>query len=122
EKLLDLVERDMDGGGDDVAGDLAAELDDVFAQIRLDCADAVLGEVVVDPALLGDQRLALVDGLRAGRAADIEDDAPRVLGRLGPVDMAAGPGDVCLVLLEIVAEIGQYMILKVARPVAERIE
>ena len=50
--------------------------------------DAVLGQEVVDPAFLGDHRLALVDRLRARLAADVEHDALRVLGGLGPVHHA----------------------------------
>ena len=53
-------------------GSLVAELDDVFAEIGLDRRDAVRLQVVVEPDLLGDHRLALGDGARAGLAADVE--------------------------------------------------
>ena len=67
---LDLVLGQMHSGRDDVARQLVAELDDVFAEIGLDRRDAVRLEDVVQVDLLGDHRLALGHGLGAGRAAD----------------------------------------------------
>ena len=86
---LDLILGQMHGGRDDVARRLVAQLDDVFAEIGLDRHDAVLLEVLVEPDLLGDHRLALGHRLRAGAAADVEDDVARVVGGLGEVHVAA---------------------------------
>ena len=74
----------MHGGRDDVARRLAAELDDVFAEVGLDRLDAVRLEMIVEADLLGDHRLALGDGAGAGAAADVEDDLPRVVGASRP--------------------------------------
>ena len=82
---LDLLLGEVHGRRDDVARRLVAELDDVFAEIGLDRLDAVLLEVLVEADLLGDHRLALGDGPRAGLAADVEDDVARLVGGLGVV-------------------------------------
>ncbi len=59
EILLDLRGVEMHGGRDDVARQLVAKLDDVFAEIGLDRRDAVRLKVLVDPDLLRDHRFAL---------------------------------------------------------------
>ena len=87
---LDLLLVEMHGGSDDVARMLVAQLDDVFAEVGLDRADAVALEEIVEPDLLGDHRLALGHRAGIGRAADVEHDAARLLRRLGPVHLAAG--------------------------------
>ncbi len=69
-RLGDLLLHQVDRRRDDVARRLVAELDDVFAEIGLDRRDAVGFEMIVERDLLGDHRLALGDGLGAGRAAD----------------------------------------------------
>ena len=52
----------MEGGRDDVARRLVAELDDVFAEIGLDRRDAVGFEASLSPISSRDHRLALGDG------------------------------------------------------------
>ena len=68
---LDLVLGEVDGRRDDVARRLAADLDEVFAEVGLDHLDAVGLEAALSADLLGDHRLALGDDARAGVAADL---------------------------------------------------
>ncbi|MDF2974733.1 MAG: hypothetical protein K0R61_5183 [Microvirga sp.] len=70
EILLHLGGVEVDGGRDDVARQLVAQLDDVFAEIGLDGRDAVRLEMMVDPDLLRDHGLALRDCLCACIPAD----------------------------------------------------
>src|SRR5690606_31135731 len=72
--------------------------------------------------LLADHRLALGDGPRAGRAADVEDGRARLLGGRAPVHMAAIPDHFALELLEIEIEMRQRVVLDVARGIAQRFE
>src|SRR3546814_20034009 len=86
--------RDPFGGhvnrrGDDVARRLAAELEDVFAQIGLDRLDAVGFEVIVETDLLGDHALALGDRLRAEIPAQPQDRLASLPGGPAPVHLPA---------------------------------
>ena len=119
---LHLVLVHVHGGRDDVARRLAAKLDDVFAEIGLDRLDAVRLEMLVQADLLGDHRLALGDGARAGAAADVEDDAARILGRLGEMHVAAGCGHPRLVGFEVEVEMGERVVLDRLRLLAQRLE
>ena len=116
---LDLVLVQMHRRRDDVARHLAAELDDVFAEVGLDRLDAVLRQMLVQADLLGDHRLALGGGLRADAAADVEDDRSRVLRRLGPMHLAAGLGDLRLIGFEIEVEMVERVVLDGARLLAQ---
>ena len=78
--------------------------------------------MLVEADLLGDHRLALGDGLRADAAADVEDDVARVLGSLGEVHRAARPRYLLLVGLEIEVEMGERVVLDVARLLAQLLE
>ena len=107
ELLTHLRNGDVHRRGDDVAGRLIPQLDDVFAQIGFDRRDPVGGEVVVDPAFLRDHGLALVDRLCPRLAADVEHDGLRILSRFGPVHMPARGYDLTLIRLQIIAQIGR---------------
>src|SRR5579871_4919114 len=107
---------------DDVTRRLLAQLQNVFAEIGLDRRNAVLLQVVVDCDLLRDHRLALGDRLRAGLLADRENRLTGVGGGGAPMNLAARPLDVCRPCLEIEVEIGERMILDVARDIAQALE
>ena len=72
-------------------------------------------EVRVDPELLGDHRLALGHRARAGVAADLQHGRARLVGGAAPMHVAAGALDVGGELLEVEVEIGQRVVLDVAR-------
>src|SRR5271167_1179629 len=119
---LDVGLGDMDGRGDDVRGRLAAQLDDVFAKIRLDRLDPRFFERGVEADLLGDHRLALGHPLGAPRLAEAEDDLERFSRGAGVVNIAARLGHLALVGLEIEVEMGEGVILDRPRAVAQRVE
>ena len=89
EILLHLRGVEVDGRRDDVARQLVAQLDDVFAEVGLDRPDAVRFEVMVDLDLLGDHGLALGHRLRAGLAADGQDDVAGFLRIPGEMHVPA---------------------------------
>ena len=122
ELLLDVFRGQMDRRRDDVGGRLAAQLDDVFAEVGLDRLDPRRLERVVEADLLGDHRLALGDALRAHRLAEVDDDLARFLGVLRVVDFAAARANLALVGLEIEVEMGERVILDRAGAVAQRLE
>src|SRR5476649_593676 len=118
----DLVLGEMDRRRDDVAGRLVAELDDVLAQIGLDRRDAGLLEMLVERDLLGHHRLRLGDGACTHALAEIGDDASRIGGGRCPMNVAAQADHLALELLEVEIEIGERVVLDVARTVAQRLE
>src|SRR5439155_6341763 len=85
----DLLAGLVDRRSDEVRGALAGELDDPFAQVRLDSGDAVRGEVFVEIDLFGRHRLRLDDELRPLRPADRGDHAARLLGIDRAIDLRA---------------------------------
>src|SRR5712672_415051 len=119
---LDLLLGEMHRGCDDVGWHLVAELDDVFAEVGLDRDDAVGFQVVVEPDLLGDHRLSLGGGAGAERLADAENDLVGIMCRDGVMHVPAGRRDLFFVGFEIEVEMGQRMVLDVARRVAQRVE
>ena len=104
-------------------GDLAAQLDDVFAEIGLDRRDAVRLEMRVEADLLGDHRLALGDGLRAAGRGRCRGRcrAPRGASR-AKCTCPPAAGTARLVALEIEVEMGERVVLDVARGVAQLLE
>ena len=86
---FDVVAADMDGRRDDVRGRLAAQLDDVFAEIGLDRLDSRRFQRRVEADLLGDHRLALGHRLGAALLAQAEDDRVRLRRVARVVHMAA---------------------------------
>jgi len=89
ERIGDLLFHQVDRRRDQMARRLVAQLDDVLAEIGLDRGDAVLLEVVVEPDLLGDHRLALGDDLGADRAADLQHHGARLVGCPRPMNLTA---------------------------------
>ena len=71
----------MHSGGDDVVRRLTTQLDQVFAQVRLDRLDPGPLQVPVQPHLLGQHGLALDYGPDAARPREVQD----VLGSRGSV-------------------------------------
>ena len=122
EGVGDLVLGEMHRRRDDVARRLVAELDDVFAEIGLDRRDAERFEMIVERDLLGHHRFRLGDRARAHALAELADDAARVLGGRRPVNMAAQRRHLALELFEIEVEVGQSVVLDVARAIAQRLE
>ena len=122
EVRLDLLAGQMDCGGDDMARPFLSELDQIFAKIGLDCLEPLLLKGVVELDLFRDHRLPLGHELRARPLADAEDETACFLGGLRPVHFAARLDHLPLVMLEIDIEIGEDMILDVARDVAQTIE
>ena len=123
ELVLDLGLGEVNRGRDDVGRQLAAQLDDVFAEIGLDRRDAVAFEEVVEADLLGDHRLALGHCLRA----DMLWQMSRTIWRAscavsGIVHMAALGEQALLIGFEIEIEVGKRVVLDVARGVAQRLE
>src|SRR6266478_4619898 len=90
---------------------LVAQLDDVFAEIGLDRDDAVLFEILVEPDLLGDHRLALGDDLGVDRAADLQYRGARFIRCSRPMNPAARGEDVAFVKLEIEVEMLEGVVL-----------
>ncbi len=119
---LDLLLGQMHRRRDDVRGRLAAQLDDVFAQIGLDRRDAVFLEEIVDADLLADHRLALGHGLGLEPLADFEHRGARLLGRRRPMHLSARLDDALFVALQIEIEMRERVVLDVARLVAQRLD
>ena len=99
-----------------------AQLQDVLAQIGLDRGDAVLFQMLVDPQLLGDHRLALGDRARIHPLADRQHRRAGILGRAAPVHVAAGFLDVGGPGFQIEIEIGERVILDVPPDIAQGLE
>ena len=87
------------------AGPTPFELDDVFAQVGLEHADAGGLQGMVQADLLGRHALGLDRQLHPMPRGDVEQDAPGFLGIPRPVHLAARPGDRPLGLLQIVIEV-----------------
>ncbi len=115
---LDLVAVEMHGRGNDVGGNLAAQLDDVFAEIGLDRRHAGLFQRGVDFDLLADHRFALGDRLGTEPRANLDDDGARLLRGAGEMHMPARLRHLALIALEIEIEMRQGMVLDVARRLA----
>ena len=118
---LDLVLRQVDGGRDDVARRLAADLDQVFAEIGLDRLDAVAFEAALRPISSEIIDLPLVTIARRP-PADAAHDAARILGRRREMHVAAGRRRPSLERLEVKVEMRQRVVLDVAAEVAQRLE
>src|SRR6266446_25582 len=112
----------MDRRRNQVARRLVTQLDDVFAEIGFDRGDAVLFEILVEPDLLGDHRLALGDDLGVDRAADLQYRGASFVRRSRPMDPAARGEDIRFVELEIEVEMLEGVILDRLADVAQRLE
>ena len=111
EDVADLGPVAMDGGHEDVRGQVVAELDDHLGEVGLPDVDALEPERLVELDLLGRHRLDLDDLGRAGGTRDRRHDRVR-LGRIArPVDGSAGRGDGALELLEERRQVAQDFVL-----------
>jgi hypothetical protein len=99
------------GRHDDVARRLVVQLLDALAQIRLHHDDAALFQERAHVALVGQHRLRLDERSRPAGAQEIVDDLV-VLGRiLRPVDVRAVGDRIALELLQVIAEVGERVLL-----------
>ena len=111
EIALDLFLRQMHGGRDDMARMLAAQLDDIFAQIRLDRHNAVFLEMLIERDFLGDHAFALGHGLGAHIAAELQDNRAGFFRVLGKMNMPAGGFDLVAIGFKIKIKMRQRMVL-----------
>src|SRR5690606_24905663 len=109
EDLTDLGPVAVDRGHQDVAGEVVAELDDQLGEVGLVGGDAVPGQGLVEPDLLGGHRLDLDDLGLAGGLDQAGDDAVGLGGVAGPVDVAARVRDGLLQLEEVAVEVAQRL-------------
>ena len=79
-------------------------------------------EEIVERDLLADHGLALGHRAGADATADVENQGAGVGGRRGIVHVAAGRRDFRLVGFEIEVEMGERVVLDVARGIAQRVE
>ena len=121
EKRSDVLLRLLDRRSDDVDGVLTGELEDVFAEIGFDDADAHGLEGGVEPDLLRRHRLRLGRELRAVPCADVCDVRVRVRGRSRDHRLAAVPLDSGAEPLDMRVEIVDHTHARVVRTVAERL-
>ena len=119
---LHLVLRQVNGGRDDVARRLAADLDQVFAEIGFDRFDAALFQAMIEPDLLRDHRFALGDDAGSRLPANLQDDVARIGGGRGVIHTRAGSGGLALEGLEIEIEMRQRVVLDLAPALAQRLE
>ena len=85
--------------------------------------DAVLtARWALMPELLADHGLALGDGAGAGGLADLQHGSAGLVGGAAPVDLSAGGDDAGFELLEVEVEVGEGVVLDVARGVAQLFE
>ena len=90
EQISHLLTGLVHGGGDDVAGRLLRQLDDVFAQVGLQDLKTRRFQGGVQRRFLADHGFALGDVGAARLPAKLHDDLFGLLGRLGPMHLTAG--------------------------------
>ena len=89
EEVADLGPVLVDRRDEEVRGPLARELDDQLGEIGLERVDARAGERLVEPDLVGRERLHLDDLVRALVADELRHERVRLRGVARPVDDAA---------------------------------
>ena len=120
--LLPVLAVKVEGRGDDVARQLVAQLDNVFAEIGLHRRDAVALQVLVHADLLGDHALALGHRPRAGLLADRQHLRTGIVRGGAPMQLPAGCLQLRLVRLEVEIEVGQRVVLDVPADIAQLLE
>ena len=120
--FLPILHVQMKGGGDNVAGEFVAKLDDIFAEVGFDRCYAMLLQVVVDGDFLADHGLALGDGAGADALADRQHSGAGGCRIGAPVHVPAGRLHVGLIFLEVEIEIRQRVIFDVASNVPQFLE
>ena len=111
-----VVEALVDRGADDVAGWLAEELDDVFAEVGLEHFHTTGFQERVEPDLFTEHALGLHRFLNAMFAHDALEDPVNVRSCLGPVDMGPALDEPCLGFFEVVREVCERVALHLLRP------
>ena len=119
EALRDIAPVFVDDRLDDVAGVVAIDLNDVFAEVGLDGLNAHGAEVIVQMNLLRDHTLRFDDFFRAGFLKNVRYGAAGVLRRDGVVDMGALAFEALLGLLEVGIEVLDRMLADLAGEAAE---
>ena len=119
---FDLGLRQVERGHDDVAGDFVADLDQIFAEVGFDDAEASVFQVGVEANFLRHHGLALGDELGIGIAADFQDDVAGIACRLSPMDLCAVLKRFLFIACKVDVEIGQHVVFDVAADVAELLE
>ena len=118
-QLADFFLLDVDGRQHDVARRLVAKLHDPFAQIRVNDFDAVLLEIRIQVAFLGEHRLALDHPLHAVLLQDLEHDAVMLFGIARPMHDGSQPRGSRLELLEVIGQPAEYIELDLRRGLAQ---
>ena len=122
EGFLDLSLRHMKCRADEMRRRLAAQLDDIFAEIGLDGLDAVRFEKGVDTDLLADHRFALGDGLCVHLTADLQHLRPRRIAVGAPMHLATARDHRLLELQQVSIEMGDDVGLQIAADITQLLE
>ena len=109
----------MGCGCDDVARRFAAQLYDVFSQVRFDGFYSVGFQIVVDGDLLANHGFAFGHGLGIGLAADFQDGFPCMVRVPAPMDLAALGLALGLELFQVDIQVCEDVVLDVPRLVPE---
>ena len=122
ELRLPVLQVQMERRSNDMAGQLVAKLDDVLAKVGFHRGDAGAFQVVVDGDLLADHRFSLRHRPRAGGLADVQYRLARILRRGAPVHLATRGQQLRFPGFQVEIQVGQRVVLDVARGVAQRLE
>ncbi len=122
EELGDLVGRLLERGGDDVRRVLAAELEDVLAEIGLDDLQPGRLERGVELDLLGRHGLRLRNELRVVPSADLDDIGAGLLGGCADLDVPASRLERPRELLQVAIDVADGPHPDVVRSAAERLD
>ena len=109
----------MDGRGDEMRRPFAGQLDDELAKVGLRYLQAGRFQRRIEMHFLRGHRLRFDDALAFRFLGDLQNDAPGVLRRRRPVDMAAESCDRRFQLFEILVEMSERMFLDALGVIAE---
>jgi hypothetical protein len=122
EEVRDVPGRLLDRRRDDMDGVFAGKLEDVLAEVCLDCPDPARVERLVEADLLGEHRLRLGDQAGLGRPTDLHDLGARVLGRRAAVHAASARLDGRRERSKVALEIIHRARPDLPRPVTQRLD
>ena len=122
ELVLPVLAVQVERRGDDVAGQLVAQLDDVFAEVGFHRRDAVALQMLVDADFLGDHALPLGHRAGPGLLADRQHRRTGIVGGGAPMQLPAGGGQPGLVSLQVEIQVGEGVVLDVAADIAQLLE
>ena len=77
----------VDHWGNDMAGRLIVELDDILAQVALNCSDSRFGQGMIEMNLFSDHRFSLDHLFDIGAPGQVEDDLVGLFAAARPVDL-----------------------------------